>query len=213
MIDLRGQGPSRAQQTLPRRRPVAWRLTTVGVASVCCVSLALTSCSDSHQHASPSTPSPTANSTVPTREQVKAQVIKAWKAEHRAFAEAVRQADPTYPGLAETAVDPQLSGIRSFVAAEKKGGYVGRGAEDLDEPTVMSLQPQAHPTSAVVESCLHDHLILVDAQTGKPVHGKPGRVTWDHERTSLKRINGIGWVVTKNDVQQSSSKESACAST
>jgi hypothetical protein len=137
-------------------------------------------------------------------------VIEAWKAEHRAFAEAVRRADPTYPGLAKTAADPQLSGIRSFVGAEKKGGYIGRGREDLDEPNVTKLQPRTEPTSAIVESCVHDALVLVDAQTGKPVHGKSGRVTWDHERTSLKLVKGIGWVVTKNAVQQGRSKESVC---
>jgi hypothetical protein len=144
--------------------------------------------------------------------QVKAQVIAAWKAEQKAFARAVLQANPQFSGLAKTAIDPELSGIRAVVAAEKKAGYVGKRLpeDDLGQPVVVKLSPLTDPVTAIVESCVHDGLIFVHPKTGKPVAGPSGRPTWDFNHTTLKHVAGVGWMVASNDVR-AGSKKSVCA--
>jgi hypothetical protein len=176
------------------------------VAAAFCSAFALGGCGGNSGSSPDATPPSSTAPATPNREQVKAQVIAAWKAGHRAFAEAVRRADPNYPGLAKTAIDPQLSGVRSFVAAEKAAGDTGRGKEDLDQPHVTALRLDRHPQTATVKACVHGALILVDSKTGNPVPGKSGRVTWNDERTTLQHVEGVGWKVMSNDVQQGRTK-------
>jgi hypothetical protein len=97
----------------------------------------------------------------------------------------------------------------AFIAAAKAQGIVVRGSQDLGAPTVVSLNPTAAPDTAVVRACIHDGLVLINGKTGKPVPGTAGQVTFALELTTLKLVEGVGWMVSDNDVKQGL-KESVC---
>lgn len=141
---------------------------------------------------------------------VEAQVLAAWRAEHLAYADALRSLNPTDPALAQTAINPALQRAVAYIAVAKAQGIVVRGSEDLGAPRVVSLTPTADPTEAVVESCVRGGLILINGKTGKPVPGLSGQATWNFEHTTLTLVEGVGWMVSENVVRQSL-KESVCA--
>ena len=146
-----------------------------------------------------STPSPSASPLA--KAAIERAVLDAWRDEHAAYADALRAMDPNHPDLAKTAIDPVLSSARAFITLSKQQGLVARGEQDLGIPKVLSLTPADDPSTAIVESCVHDRLLLYDRK-GKPVSGTAGQVTWNHERTTLRRIPGIGWLVADNVVRQ-----------
>jgi hypothetical protein len=141
---------------------------------------------------------------------VAAQVLAAWRAEHLAYAEALRALNPNDPALAQTAINPALQRAVAFIATAKAQGIVVRGTQDLGTPTVLELSPTTTPDTAIVRSCIHDALVLINGKTGKPVPGAAGQVTYAAERTTLKLVEGVGWMVSDNDIKQGL-KESVCA--
>jgi len=194
----------KVHRTEVRHSETAARLhrTLAAIAAV-----ALTFGCSSGSVSTPPTPSPGVTS--PSQAEVRAAVLSAWRAEHEAYAEALRAMDPDYPELAKTAIDPVLSGARSFITVSKMQGIVARGDQDLGSPQVVELTPADDPVTAVVESCIHDRLVLYDGRTGKPVPGDAGQVTWAKERTTLRLVSGIGWLVSDNQVRQGEA-ESVC---
>lgn len=161
----------------------------------------------SEKAAAPST-SPSASASSAT--EIKAEVIAAWRAEHEAYADALRALNPNDPALAQSAINPALQRAKAYIAVAKAQGIVVRGSQDLGTPKVVSLTPASDPTQAVVESCVRDGLILINGKTDKPVPGLSGQVTWNFEHTILTLVEGVGWMVSDNVVKQDL-KESVCA--
>lgn len=188
-----------------RRWHPASRVANKSVATVVIVATLVAACSGgtSARPTPPTSPSPT------TSLSVEAQILTAWRAEHTAYAAAVRAMDPRYPALTQTAIDPALRGAVAFITASRAQGIVARGSQDLGSPKVISLTPATDPQTAIVQSCIHDGLVLINGKTGKPVPGLAGQVTWALERTTLRHIEGVGWLVADNVVKQDE-KESVC---
>ena len=163
----------------------------------------LAACSPGRTASHNPSPSPSPRATTPV--PVEAQVLSVWRAEHLAYADALRHLDPRAPGLAQTAINPALRRAVAYIAVTKAQGIVVRGSQDLGHPRVVSLTPD----TAVVASCVHDGLILLNPKTNKPVPGVAGQVTWNFEHTTLRYVEGVGWMVADNVVHQEA-KESAC---
>lgn len=166
----------------------------------------LAACSSGKAAAPKASPSPDPSATVSAQEQV----LTAWRTEHEAYADALRSLNPNAPALAASAINPALQRAVAYIAVAKTQGIVVRGSQDLGSPKVVTLSPPADPTHAVVESCVHDGLVLLDGKTGKPVPGLSGQTTWNFEHTTLTLVEGVGWMVSDNVVKQSL-KESVCA--
>jgi hypothetical protein len=140
---------------------------------------------------------------------VEAQVLVAWHTEHEAYANALRALNPKDQALAQSAINPALQRAVAYIALAKAQGIVVRGSQDFGTPAVVSLSPPSAPDTAIVRACIHDGLVLINGKTGKPVPGTAGQVTFALEHTTLKLVEGVGWMVSDNDVKQSV-KESVC---
>ena len=125
-----------------------------------CVAAMCASCGGSDAAGNRSTSS---SSTTTTNPQA-AAVVAAYRAEQAAFEEAVQQADPTLPALAQTMTGAQLSSVRRSLVADHANGIVGRGSVRLN-PKVSYIRG----TQALVVDCAFDSSELVYAATGKPV--------------------------------------------
>lgn len=155
-------------------------------------------------------PSRSASPSLSPTPDVATAVLAAWRAEHLAYANALRALNANDPALAQTAVNPALQRAVAFIATAKAQGIVVRGTQDLGTPTVVELSPTTTPDTAIVRSCIHDGLVLINGKTGKPVPGTAGEVTYALEHTTLKLVEGVGWMVSDNDIEQGL-KESVCA--
>jgi hypothetical protein len=93
-----------------------------------------------------------------------AAVLAAYRAASSAFVQALTTADPNYPALAATMVDPELQSVRANLLADQRQGIVGRGSVTL-HPKVASVSA----TSATVLDCAYSASELVYAASGKPV--------------------------------------------
>lgn len=93
-----------------------------------------------------------------------AAVLSAYQAEQAAFEQAVDNADPTLPTLAQTMTGTQLTSVERSLVADKTNGIVGRGTVQL-HPKVSYVRG----TQALVLDCAFDSSELVYAATGKPV--------------------------------------------
>ena len=166
----------------------------------------IAACSSGKAAAPGPSPSPSPSPSV----NVEAQVLSAWRAGHEAYAAALRAENPNDPALAQSTINPALQRAVAYIAVVKAQGIVVRGSQDLGAPKVISLTPTTAPTAAVVESCVRGGLILINGKTGKPVPGLSGQATWNFEHTTLKLVEGVGWMVSDNVIKQSL-KESVCA--
>lgn len=137
-------------------------------------------------------------------------MLSAWRAEHEAYADALRALNPNAPALARSAINPVLQRAMAYIAVAKAQGIVVRGTQDLGSPKVISLAPTTDPTTAIVESCVRDGLVLLNGKTDRPVPGLSGQATWNFEHTTLRLVEGVGWMVSDNVVKQDL-KESVCA--
>jgi hypothetical protein len=136
-------------------------------------------------------------------------VLSAWRTGHEAYAGALHALNPHDPALAQSTINPALQRAMAYIAVAKAQGIVVRGSQNLGSPKVISLTPTTDPTTAIVESCVRDGLILLNGRTGKPVPGLAGEATWNFEHTTLTRVEGVGWMVSDNVVKQAL-KESVC---
>lgn len=191
--EVAGNGP-RALRQVAQKRSVAIFATMLVAA-----------CSSGKAAAPSPSPTPDPSPSV----SVEAQVLAAWQTEHEAYAKALRDLNPKDPALAQSAVNPALQRAVAYIAVAKAQGIVVRGSQDLGTPVVVSLTPTSAPDKAVVRACIHDALVLINGKTGKPVPGMAGQVTFALEHTTLKFVEGVGWMVSDNDVKQSL-KESVC---
>ena len=132
--------------------------------------------------------------------------MDAWRAEHEAYVSAVIKMDPNDAGLQQTATNPLLNQARGFIAAAQHTGAYARGNIDLGTAKVEQLSPWPQPETAVVVACNHDALLLYDKRTHRPVSGASGRVTWELERSTIKNVTGIGWLVADNAITEGSTR-------
>ena len=107
---------------------------------------------------------PTASTSPSTTDPATAAVLAAYRAEWKAFEQALDTANPEDPALAATMVDPQLQGVKANLLADQRQGMVGRGTFTL-HPKLVSLSA----STATVVDCAYSTSVLVYAKTGKPV--------------------------------------------
>lgn len=112
-----------------------------------------------------SSPRPRSTSTTTTTtDPAAAAVLAAYRGAQTAFDQALAQADPTWPALAETMTGAQLQSVRRILVADQVNGIVGRGSVQVF-PKLVSITG----STAVVHDCLYSSSELVYAKTGKPV--------------------------------------------
>ncbi len=137
-----------------------WSRTWAGAACLLGVTTLAASCGGSPSAAGHHTDQ---SSTTNASSQA-ATILSAYRAEQAAFEQAVHNADPTLPALAQTMTGAQLDSVRRALIADKANGIVGRGTVQL-HPKVSYV----HGTQALVLDCAFDSSKLVYAATGKPV--------------------------------------------
>ena len=137
-----------------------WSRTWTGAACLLGVATLAASCGGSPSAAGHHTDQ---SSTTNASSQA-ATILSAYRAEQAAFEQAVHNADPTLPALAQTMTGAQLDSVRRALIADKANGIVGRGTVQL-HPKVSYV----HGTQALVLDCAFDSSKLVYAATGKPV--------------------------------------------
>ena len=200
------RNPQRFLQPTPTSTLTTRRVYTKRAAPVVLATALAAGCTS----ATTAQPAPSSLPPTLTSSAIAAQVLDAWRAGHVAYAAAIRAMDPHYPALTQTTIDPALRSATAFIATSKAQGILAQGWQDLGSPKVISLTPSTDPRMAVVQSCIHDGLVLINGHTRKPVPGLPGRVTWGFEHTTLRHVEGVGWLVADNVVNQDD-KESVCA--
>lgn len=128
---------------------------------------ALSACASAEpQGGAPSSTPPRATSTTFDRAAEEAAVIAAYLAEIDAFLDAADPPDPDDRRLAEVATGPQLEGARNLLIQLQRDGIAIRpGTDSTHTPKVTRLTT----TAAVVEDCVTDADIKVDAITGEIV--------------------------------------------
>ncbi|MGH8996477.1 MAG: hypothetical protein ACRDYB_10680 [Acidimicrobiales bacterium] len=102
-------------------------------------------------------------STTKSKSEVRA-VLAAYRAGWQAFEQAVDQADPTLPALAQTMTGVQLDSVHRILVTDKANGIVGRGTVQL-HPKLSYV----HGNESLVLDCAFDSSELVYAATDKPV--------------------------------------------
>lgn len=90
--------------------------------------------------------------------------LAAYRASQVAFDQAIRQADPTLPGLAQTMTGAELDSVRRSLVSDQASGIVGRGNVEV-HPKLASISGDR----AVIHDCAFSSLELVYKSTGKPV--------------------------------------------
>jgi hypothetical protein len=139
----------------------------------------------------------TSDPTTTTNPQA-ATVAAAYRAEQAAFEEAVQNADPTLPALAQTMIGAQLDSVRRSLVADQANGIVGRGSVQLN-PKVEYV----HGNQALVVDCAFDSSELVYAASGKPVPPvtPPQKVAI---RSTLSEVTSGVWKVSNQHASDGS---------
>lgn len=128
-----------------------------------------------------------------TTDPARAAVLAAYRAEWRAFEQALATANPADPALAATMVNPQLQGVKANLFADQRQGMVGRGTFTL-HPKIVSLSG----STATVVDCAYSTSVLVYAKTGKPV---PPITSPENDGVhSILVLTGGAWKVYKQTV-------------
>ena len=91
-------------------------------------------------------------------------VLAAYRADWKAFEQALATANPADPALAATMINPQLQGVKANLLADQVRGMIGRGAFTL-HPKIVSISA----STATVVDCAYSTSVLLYAKTGKPV--------------------------------------------
>jgi len=144
----------------PRARMWSPRMAAPSGSLVAALTSALVSCGGPGPDVP--TPTPLIRQTPPASPDV--AVLSAYRAEQAAFITAIGTADASYPGLAQTMVDPLLSEIRKQLIADRGNGIVGKGRVDLN-PRVDWIRG----AEAQVVDCAFDQSQLVYVSNGQPV--------------------------------------------
>lgn len=138
------------------RSSVLTRLSAL-LAGVAALAVLAAGCGSSH-------PRSTASTSSTTTDPVAAAVLAAYRGAQTAFDQALAEADPAWPALAETMTGAQLESVRRILVADQMNGIVGRGSVQVF-PKLVSITG----STAVVHDCLYSSSELVYAKTGKPV--------------------------------------------
>jgi hypothetical protein len=154
---------SGAAVTWGMARPLI-RFGTLPMVVLVAVAVLCASCGGSPSATGDSSTTSSVRSTTTSTNAQASAVLAAYRAEQAAFAQAVQQADPTLPALAQTMTGAQLDSVRRSLVADQTNGIVGRGSVQL-HPKVASISG----TQALVLDCAFDSSELVYAATGKPV--------------------------------------------
>lgn len=141
---------------------------------------------------STSQPSPTT-----TTDPAEASVLAAYRAASAAFEQALATANPAFPALATTMVDPQLQSVKANLFADQRQEIVGRGAVAL-HPKLAALSG----STATVVDCAYSTTELVFKATGKPVPPVTPPEN-DGIRATLV-LTGGAWKVAKQTVTEGS---------
>jgi hypothetical protein len=181
-------------------RPSEWLVPSKGLpllvgATVC--SLVLSGCGGAIAASTSSIPSTTrVTSSPPTTSVTDAQILSAWLAAERAFADAALTSNSSAPDLTATMVSPQLEGVESALTTLKAANEVARGSMTYGSPRIT----QDGSTSASIVSCIHDKEIEVHVTTGQPVTGILGKTDFELVHSSMTLTNG-GWKLASQTVE------------
>ncbi len=123
-------------------------------------------------------------------------MVAAWEAAQVAFHDAALTADPSFPALAATMVDPQLGGAESALRGMRARGEVARGPDFYGSPRVSTVTA----TGATVVSCVHGEEIVIFPRNGRPVPGVLGQPDYELV-TSTMVPTSSGWKVADQTVR------------
>lgn len=166
VLDLPSSGGAGVQRLVPRSFELlspcaAFALLRASRALACVLLIgALGACGTTSTKSSPSAtaqPTPTANAQ-------ELQVLSAYRASWAAFEQASANADPSFPGLSATMINPQLATVQQKLTANQSAGIVGQGNVEL-YPYISSIGE----TQATVKDCVYSKSILIYKATGQPV--------------------------------------------
>jgi hypothetical protein len=139
------------------------RLSSLALACLAGLALFTAACGGSPSGSAGGTTSTSDQPTSTARSET-AAVVAAYRASQTAFQQAVDNADPNLPALAQTMTGDQLDSVRRTLTSDKLNGIVGRGTVQLN-PKVSYV----HGNQALVLDCAFDSSELVYVATGKPV--------------------------------------------
>jgi hypothetical protein len=163
------------------------------------VALYATGCSDDN---APATPSPSVGSQAPPSATPSATAaagaaptaMDAYRGMWKAYIEALRVPDPSYPDLARysqgNALDVWVRGLTSA----REQGLVGQGDVTL-RPAVRSANPNATPPTVEIRDCIDTSKSRLVKQDGSPYQDTPGG-----KRSTTATVARVGegvWKVTQ----------------
>ena len=180
---------------------MAWpriRFGTLPMVVLVAVAVFCASCGGSPSATGGSSTTSSVRSTTTSTNAQASGVLAAYRAEQAAFEQAVQQADPTLPALAQTMTGNQLTSVRRALVSDQTNGIVGRGTAQLN-PKVASIQGN----QAVVHDCLFSSIELVYSATGKPV---PPVTPPEHDgvKATLVQVSPGTWKVSDQNVTEGS---------
>lgn len=166
------------------------QLSSLAWACLACLALFVAACGGSPSGSAGGTTS-TSDHPSSTTSAETASVLAAYRASQEAFQQAVDNADPNFPALAQTMTGDQLDSVRRTLTSDKLNGIVGRGTVQLN-PKVSYV----HGDQALVLDCAFDSSELVYVATGKPV---PPVTPPEHVaiRSQLNQVNPGVWKVAE----------------
>lgn len=109
----------------------------------------------------------------PTAVAGAATPLDAYRGMWKAYIEAIRIPDPSYPGLARYTQGDALAVFVRGLTSVQRDGLVGQGDVTL-HPKVTTIRPDASPPTADIEDCVDtskSHLVKKD---GSPYQDTPG---------------------------------------
>ena len=180
---------------------MAWpriRFGTLPMVVLVAVAVFCASCGGSPSATGGSSTTSAVRSTTTSTNAQASGVLAAYRAEQAAFEQAVQQADPTLPALAQTMTGNQLTSVRRALVSDQTNGIVGRGTAQLN-PKVASIRGN----QAVVHDCLFSSIELVYSATGKPV---PPVTPPEHDgvMATLVQVSPDTWKVSDQNVTEGS---------
>ena len=146
---------------------MAWpriRFGTLPMVVLVAVAVFCASCGGSPSATGGSSTTSSVRSTTTSTNAQASGVLAAYRAEQAAFEQAVQQADPTSPALAQTMTGAQLDSVRRSLVADQTNGIVGRGNVQLNPRSCRCTATRRWSWTAAFSS-----IELVYSATGKPV--------------------------------------------
>lgn len=124
-------------------------------------------------------------------------VLRSYSMAVAAIADAERHADPQWPQLLASVVDPELAHIQGFIRLETSLKYHDAGTERIIRSEVSTFSA----TKATVRACLYGALIAYQAN-GQPAPGNAGEVTYGIVTATLVPVAPGRWALQEATAQQ-----------